>query len=890
MSVRLLLLVTLAWMLPVSPTLAITFNLEYRGSDSQNPHPLATSRPDDPGGTLLSAHVAQAASDWADVIEDNYSMTIHYFYESADSLPGETTTAVANTVTQIAVNAPVPNRTLLGELKFSAEKNFWFDPTPADDSDFSFTQTVLNDLSQADRAAGFVEGPAGAGGLENGYLGVGNPGGIDSGQTDLLSAARHELGHLMGFNRQIDFARAVVDSDGVWDLVPGLIDGRTVGAVAARTGNNGDTADSHFLALNALLSSQLTVGKRRSITATDVLGAAFVGNWTQLDLPRRNYLRATGGTSDFANAANWIGNRAPDPDHEVFIRSGDLASVIVDTEIKSLMVDHDSDVDVILSVLDVDQAATIGKFSLTPIPGRVLVAGGTLTARSVTIEAGSLALSAGTVRSRLDLLINKGLISGNGHIDAETGLFNDGTLRPNTGTLRITGTLAANPVVDLDGSRTGIVDASNGNLDVQIANSPSFRGSMIIGAGQFIDLPDAWRLELGGTLNLNGSASRVAELRGGNLTVRDDLEVDRLGSIEGSVTVGSLGHVQLPDADDTLTIGGGLELDQGRISGAGTVIVSGETLATQGSITAGELHFQDSTEINGASVSAAVIDATGVRFTQAAGTLAFEEFFGELDHAGGVIEVGSNEAKGSVVDGKLTQRDQSELGIEIASATDFSQLIVQGLAEIDGVINVTLVGGYSPVVGEEFDVLIAGDLDIDSLALTGTAASRFVIDVQGGDTIVLEALSAVVGDYNGDGVVNGVDYAVWRDSLGASGTGLAADGNNDGQIDGIDYRIWQNNYGAGAEPGSIVVPEPASLTCLLLGLATLLARRCQKRQLSCVPVWSKNSNELGFRSFALRDVVRFARQDCIGAEHRDSLKRLLIDSFRQPLEFGTFLG
>ena len=34
-----------------------------------------------------------------------------------------------------------------------------------------------------------------------------------------------------------------------------------------------------------------------------------------------------------------------------------------------------------------------------------------------------------------------------------------------------------------------------------------------------------------------------------------------------------------------------------------------------------------------------------------------------------------------------------------------------------------------------------------------------------------------------DGTVNTADYTMWRDSLGESGSGLAADGNGDGKID-----------------------------------------------------------------------------------------------------------
>jgi hypothetical protein len=74
--------------------------------------------------------------------------------------------------------------------------------------------------------------------------------------------------------------------------------------------------------------------------------------------------------------------------------------------------------------------------------------------------------------------------------------------------------------------------------------------------------------------------------------------------------------------------------------------------------------------------------------------------------------------------------------------------------------------------------------------------------------------SALVGDYNGDGLVDAADYTVWRDTLGST-TDLAADGDGSGAIDAADYSLWRQNFGAGASSASLAgagaVPEPASL-------------------------------------------------------------------------------
>ena len=86
------------------------------------------------------------------------------------------------------------------------------------------------------------------------------------------------------------------------------------------------------------------------------------------------------------------------------------------------------------------------------------------------------------------------------------------------------------------------------------------------------------------------------------------------------------------------------------------------------------------------------------------------------------------------------------------------------------------------------------------------------------------------GDYNEDGVVDTIDYTVWRDSLGQVGTGLAADGDASGAIDAGDYDVWKLHFGeaagngsAGASPSQ--VPEPTSLLLACLSAAALLLIR-----------------------------------------------------------------
>jgi hypothetical protein len=77
------------------------------------------------------------------------------------------------------------------------------------------------------------------------------------------------------------------------------------------------------------------------------------------------------------------------------------------------------------------------------------------------------------------------------------------------------------------------------------------------------------------------------------------------------------------------------------------------------------------------------------------------------------------------------------------------------------------------------------------------------------------------GDYNRDGTVDAADYVVWRKGLGTTYTQA-------------DYDAWRANFGQtigsgaalpSAEPLSIAVPEPATLTLLIMAMVVHYARR-----------------------------------------------------------------
>jgi cyclophilin family peptidyl-prolyl cis-trans isomerase len=172
------------------------------------------------------------------------------------------------------------------------------------------------------------------------------------------------------------------------------------------------------------------------------------------------------------------------------------------------------------------------------------------------------------------------------------------------------------------------------------------------------------------------------------------------------------------------------------------------------------------------------------------------------------------------------QNFDGTLKIEIAGPTadtEYDRLVAANAAFLSGKLDVDFVNGYTPPVGKTFTVVsspsVTGLFSIFDLPQL-TAGLVWKV----GRTDTTYTLSVQGGDYNRDGIVNGADYVVWRNSRGTTvpvGTlaGNGADGNKDGIINDSDYTIWRANIGnirgiTSSGSGS-AVPEPGTVGLLL---------------------------------------------------------------------------
>ena len=84
----------------------------------------------------------------------------------------------------------------------------------------------------------------------------------------------------------------------------------------------------------------------------------------------------------------------------------------------------------------------------------------------------------------------------------------------------------------------------------------------------------------------------------------------------------------------------------------------------------------------------------------------------------------------------------------------------------------------------------------------------------------------LAGDFDADNDVDGVDFGIWQTGYPtASGATLAdGDADGDGDVDGVDFGIWQTNYPTNLGSAA-TIPEPATLSLLLIGGLALLRRK-----------------------------------------------------------------
>jgi hypothetical protein len=138
------------------------------------------------------------------------------------------------------------------------------------------------------------------------------------------------------------------------------------------------------------------------------------------------------------------------------------------------------------------------------------------------------------------------------------------------------------------------------------------------------------------------------------------------------------------------------------------------------------LEFNNSVNGNGNSVN--VTGGGEVKFNQATTDLTIAvaagamsgggSVGGDLINSGAVLSPGDGVGMMSVM-GNFSQGIDGVLAIELAGSDNYDLLDIQGSAEFGGALDVSLLGGFQPSLGDEFDILnfssASGSFDTMSL-------------------------------------------------------------------------------------------------------------------------------------------------------------------------------
>jgi T5SS/PEP-CTERM-associated repeat protein len=181
--------------------------------------------------------------------------------------------------------------------------------------------------------------------------------------------------------------------------------------------------------------------------------------------------------------------------------------------------------------------------------------------------------------------------------------------------------------------------------------------------------------------------------------------------------------------------------------------------------------------------------------------------------------------------GSLTQQSTAGLKFTLRSAADFDNLAVAGSASLGGDIVVSLMGGFAPSLGTEFQILTASSISgapTFDFASAPLASGLAWLIVQVPTSVSLQIVPAgIAGDYNGDASVNAADYVLWRKH---NNTAVTLPNDATPGTSAADYSVWRSHFGQSQESGSgaifnSAVPEPAAIMLVMFGVASWCLRR-----------------------------------------------------------------
>jgi fibronectin-binding autotransporter adhesin len=552
----------------------------------------------------------------------------------------------------------------------------------------------------------------------------------------------------------------------------------------------------------------------------------------------------------------------------------------------TFVIGHSSTGTAVVNVLN-DGLLAVGAGGSTVLnaTGTINIEGGTIDLKALTDNGGTINFASGTLSYLGNLTVGTGgvlgtnltidsnkqlTLSGTTTIDASHtlalnggtfstgGLVVNGTLTFNAGTLNITG---------FGGLTIGSGGAFGSILSLGPGRTLNVTNTTTINSGATLVLENAASFS-SGTVNNNGeivldgpSAVLPASVVNNSSLLRGTGRIDALLSNQpaGEVRVATGEQLQFRAAGGSFNsgrinlLGGTVEFTQSTLTNAASgQIVGHGSLIADATLNSGTIAFSGPANVLGDvtnNASGKIISSGGGPTTFFDDVVnngeirtspgSFTVFFGALSGSGAFAGTGTVNIEGDLAPGSspaivsfggdLAFGSAASAQIELGGTTpgsEYDVLDINGVASLAGTLEVSLLGGYEPAIGDTFDIITAaggidGTFDIESLPdLSGLLWS---VDYEP-NKVVLEAIAEFTADFDLDRDVDGDDLNIWQ---GAYSINALADADGDGDSDGRDFMAWQRQFtGPGAlAANSIAVPEPGAMVLVLSGIFSLSRKR-----------------------------------------------------------------
>jgi hypothetical protein len=196
---------------------------------------------------------------------------------------------------------------------------------------------------------------------------------------------------------------------------------------------------------------------------------------------------------------------------------------------------------------------------------------------------------------------------------------------------------------------------------------------------------------------------------------------------------------------------------------------------------------------------------------------------------------------GRMTVGSLMMSSGSTLAMElggITTGTQFDQLFSSGAMALAGTLEISLVEGFEPSLGQSFNLFDWGSVTgtFNTISLP-TIAGSLIWDttrLYTNGVISVGSAPSLRGDFNLDGAVNRSDAAIFARHFGLLTAAHPADGDldGDGDVDLSDWGTLQTLFGTSdaSLAASTAVPEPGTTMLLGIALSATVYSGCLRRR------------------------------------------------------------